>query len=142
MADITRVPPQVGALLGAVTKPVEAAEVIQVGEAVYINSSGKAALADADAAASAKARGIVVAVGGYGKTTAAAGDMVDVTFYGPVGGYSGLTPGNDYYSSTNPGEIEDSAPGAASGDFKWIIGYALKTGVLFVCPYTDDLAAQ
>ena len=142
MAAISKTNANIRPLVGSITKPVQAAEAITVGQAVYINSSGKAALADADAAASAQAVGIVTACGAYGKLVCAADDMVDVTFYGPVAGYSGMTPGAQVFSSTTAGAIDDAAPAGASGDYKWIIGFALQAGVIFVNPFTDDSAAQ
>lgn len=129
-------------LLGSIVKPIEAAEAIDVGEAVYINSSGKAALADADAAASAQVRGVVVAVAGYGKTSCVAGDMVDVCLYGPVAGWSSLTPGGQLFASTTAGAIADAAPAGASGDYKWVVGFAYDAATIFVQPFTDDAAAQ
>lgn len=129
-------------LIESIRRPVPAGEAGDIGNLVYINGSAKAALSDADAAATAKARGMVVGIGAYGNTSFVLNDMLDVCFYGPVAGFSGLTPGADYYVSTTPGVIDDTAPAGASGDYKWRIGFALDAETLFICPGTDDEAAQ
>lgn len=142
MTALTVTQAQVRPLLGSVVKPFVANEAIDVGEAVYMASTGKVALADADAAGTARVIGIVVAVGAYGKLSAAADEAVDVLLYGPLEGFSSLTPGAQFFASVTPGEIEDTAPAGASGDFRWIIGWAMSATSLFVDPYTDDAAAQ
>ena len=142
MTAVTFTAKQIRPLLQSISKPVLSGEALSVGEAVYIKSDAKAWLADADVAATAQVRGIVTAIGAYGKLDGVAGDMVDVTFYGPISGWSGMTPGAEFFASVTPGEVEDTAPAGASSDFRWIIGFALEAGILFVSPYTDDPAAQ
>lgn len=142
MADITFTAASIKPLLQTAIKPVAAAEALGVGDAIYIDSSGKAALADADAAASAQVRGVVVAIRAYGKLAAVANETVDVCFYGPVTGFSSLTPGALLYASTVAGNIEAAAPAGSSGDYLWIVGFCYDASTIFVAPFTTDTAAQ
>lgn len=142
MADISKTGADVRPLNMTIREPYELGEAIDVGEAVYLKSDGKIWLSDADTAAESKAIGIVVGIGGYGALSGVAGDMADVVLYGPVAGFSGMTPGADVFASTTPGAIEDTAPAGASGDFVWVIGHARSASVIFVKPYTYDIAAQ
>lgn len=142
MAAITIVPLDVGALRESLTKAYPCGEVIDVGEAVYLASDGTIMLADAGAALTAQAIGIVVAVGGYGKLTSVVGDMCDVVLLGVCTGFSGLTPGLEVFSSATPGAMDETKPAGASGDFVWSIGSVLGAGIIFVRPYTYDIAAQ
>ena len=142
MTALTIVPANVRPLLGAVTRPYTAGEAMGVGKPVYMKSDGLVWLTDADAAASAKVLGVVVAVSGYGALVAAAGDQVDVTLAGPITGYSGMTPGADAFVSATAGELQDAAPAGASGDYLYNIGYALSATNFLVRPTTTDTAAQ
>ena len=138
MADISFTAANIRPLLGSITKPVECGEVIGVGKPCYIKSDGKAWLADAGAFVSAQARGICTGVGAYGKLVSVVGDMIDFTFYGPIAGYTSLTPGQDLYASAVAGEIGDAIPAATN--YKWVIAYALAAGQIFVAPWTDEVA--
>ena len=138
MADIAFTAANIRPLLGSITKPVECGEVLGVGKPAYIKSDGKAWLADAAAMASAQARGIVTAVGAYGKLVSEVGDMVDLTFYGPIAGFSSLTPGDDLFASAVAGKIGDAEPAATN--FRWIIAFALAADTIFVNPFTDNYA--
>ena len=129
-------------LIGSVTRPIMCAAVVIVGQVVIINSAGKAALADADDVDTAKVRGVVTAIGAYGKTTSVIGDMVDVTFLGPVAGWTGLTPGDDLFASVTAGAIADAYPAGSSSDFVWAVGFVLSSTVIFINPFTFDIAAQ
>lgn len=132
---LTRTPRHVSALVGAITRDYEAAEELELGEAVLINSDGEAALGQANTAAGALARGIVTSVndpaGGY---LAAAGKRVTVTHFGPIAGFSGMTPGADVWlSAATAGAATETQP---SGATTWSrqLGYAAETDVLFVMP--------
>jgi len=142
MASLTITPALVRPLLGSITRPYTLGEAANVGDAVYMKSDGKVWLADADAAASAEILGLIVAVSGYGATAAIANDQVDVCLWGPVAGFSSLTPGARAYASTTAGDLDDTAPAGASGDYLWIAGLALAADVFFVRPFTTDTAAQ
>lgn len=141
MASVAFTAADIRPLPGTLIERKVLAEAATPGDAVYIDGNGKAALADANVAASAKVRGIVVA-GPDGRASFVAGERVDIAVLGRVTGFSGLTPGADVFASTTAGDISDAAPAAASGDFKWIIGYAWSATDIFVQPFTDDLAAQ
>lgn len=143
MADIAVPSPLAGVkpLLGTVIKPIQCAEVVDVGEPVYLNSSGKVALADADAYATAKVIGVVGAIGAYGKTTSVADEFVDVVLFGPIAGFASLTPGGELFASVQVGRIADATPAGASGDFRFFIGWVLAADVIFVNPFTDEIAA-
>ena len=78
----------------------------------------------------------------YGATSAVAGDRADVVLYGPVAGFSGMTPGGDVFPNTTPGELDSAAPAGSSGDFVWVVGFARSADVIFVRPFTYDIAAQ
>ncbi len=142
MAAITIVPLDVGKLEPAFSKPYPCGEVIDVGEAVYLASDGTLMLADAGAALTAQAIGVVVAVGGYGALTSVIGDMCDVVLSGGVTGFSGLTPGLEVFASATPGAMDETKPAGSSGDFVWSIGSVLGAGIIFIRPYTYDVAAQ
>lgn len=143
MADITAPSPlaSVKPLIGAIIKPLQCAEVVDVGEPVYMNSAGKVALADADAYATAKVIGIVGAIGAYGKTTSVADEFVDVVFIGPVSGWAGLTPGAEVFASVTAGKLADASPAGSSSDFRYYVGWALDATTIFVNPFTDSIAA-
>jgi hypothetical protein len=117
-------------------------EVIEVGEAVYLASDGTIMLADAGAAVTAQAIGICVAIGGYGKLVSVIGDMCDVVLHGVCTGFGGLTPGLEVFASATAGAMDETKPAGSSGDFVWSIGSVLGAGIIFVRPYTYDVAAQ
>jgi hypothetical protein len=142
MAAITIVPLDVGALRESFVKAYPCGEVVDVGEAVYMASDGTIMLADAGAADTAQAIGVVVSVGGYGKVSSVIGDMCDVVLHGVCTGFSGLTPGLEVFASATAGAMDETKPAGSSGDFIWSIGSVLGAGIIFVRPYTWDIAAQ
>lgn len=83
-----------------------AAVAIDAGEVVYINSAGKAALADAGAAATAKFRGLAL-------RSVAAGQEFSVLIHGEVAGFdlSGLAYDDPVYLSNTAGALADADPG-------------------------------
>jgi len=129
-------------LVESIIKPVTAGEIVDVGEIVYLKSDGKYWLADAAALVSAQARGVVVGIGAYGAVTSVAEQVVDVCFYGPVNGWTSLTPGQDLFASATAGAIADAAPAGSSGDYLWCIGFAFSADGIFVSPWTHTIAAQ
>lgn len=119
--------------LGAKTRRYPAASVnVAVGKFVYVKTDGTIELADKDAVATCQARGVVVAVGVNGNTTAAVGEMCDVAVSGPVelGNDTEMTEGAVAYIGDD-GAIDQTAS-ATSGDFNYIIGWAESTTVFFV----------
>lgn len=91
------------------------------GEAVYLHSDGtfKKATAAADTAP-AKVRGLVARDADLGRG-------VTVIKNGPMGPFSGLTPGANYYLSDTAGAISDAA-----GTVSIVIGFALDAETLWV----------
>lgn len=121
-------------LEGALTRPRKAGGNVTMGMAVYQDSNGKVQAARTNAAATSEAVGILAAVNEPGETTAADTEAVTVCTFGPVGGFSSLTPGAIYYvSDTTAGDITATAPNGAG---KWVksIGYAETATILFVMP--------
>ena len=142
MADVSVTKLDVRPLNGSITINKVAGGALAYGDAAYFATDGDLEKADADAAASAVVRGIITSTPRTGVTDAVAGDRVDITVYGPVTGFSGLTPGAWVYASTTAGAVADAAPAGASGDYKWFIGWAVDATTIFVNPWTDDFAAQ
>ena len=139
MADVTVTAANVRALTenGAVIAPgpLAAGAAVTIGYAVYIASDGDVEHADANVSAAAtRAIGIAVA-GAVPDTDAAlaAGDPISVCVFGPVSGFSSLTPGANLYVSDTAGRIADAA-----GTFDRIIGYALNASTIFVFPQIND----
>ena len=141
MASVSFAAVDIRPLPGAVVVRLVAASACTPGDAVYVDSNGKAELADADALASAKLFGVICA-GVEGKVLFAAGDSVDVAAFGPVAGFSSLTPGAWLYASTTAGDISDAVPAPASGDYVYVLGTCLSAAKVFVNPFTYDIAAQ
>lgn len=124
----------VRALEGAILRNKKAGGTVNMGDAVYIDSNSAVQQAKANAAATSAAEGVIVAVAQPGQTSAAAGEGVSVCTFGPVGGFSSLTPGAVYYvDASTAGAITATAP---SGGGAWAksIGYAESDTILFVSP--------
>lgn len=124
----------VRALEGAILRNKKAGGTVSMGQAGYIDSNSAVQAAKADAAATSAAEGIVVAVAQPGQTSAASGEGISMCVFGPVGGFSSLTPGAVYYvDDTTAGAITATAP---TGAGKWAksIGYAESDTILFVSP--------
>jgi len=135
MADVTFTAAEIAPLRehGAVVLDGRAGGAITVGHLVYMASDGDWERADANvSAAVARAQGIAVA--SYdGETTIASGDPVSVCVFGPVAGFSSLTPGANLYISDTVGRIADAA-----ATYDRIIGWALTAGVIFVSIQQND----
>lgn len=125
-------------LAGSVIKQFQAGAAVATGNAGYIAATGKVSAARANAAATTKAVGIIVAVAdSSGLTTAADTEAISLVTFGPVGGFSSLTPGAiQYISSTAAGVITETAPAGAT-TWTHVIGYAMSATVLFVQPGTS-----
>lgn len=136
MAAVTVTASLVCPLQGAVVRRYIAGGTVSVGQAVYVAADGLVEAADADAADTAQARGIVVGVGVAGATSASDGQAVDVATHGAVVlGATALTPGAAVYISTTAGALDQTAP-ATSGKFKYVVGWAESAGVIYVQPQT------
>jgi hypothetical protein len=124
----------VRALNEAETRTFVTGGAVNMGDVVYVDSNGAVQQARANAALTAEAIGVVIAVAQPGATAAATGEAVEVCVFGPVGGFSGLTPGAvEYLSDTTAGALVETAP---SGSGKWAkaVGRADAAGILFVLP--------
>lgn len=141
MADVTVTAADVRPLPGAVVRRFGAGGALNAGDAVYVAADGDVEAADADAAASARIIGLVVA-GPDGKTAYVAGDRVDVVVFGPVAGFSSLAEENLLFASINAGALADTAPAGASGDYVWVAGWPVSPVIAFINPFTYDVAAQ
>jgi len=141
MSSVTVTAADVRPLPGAIVRRYEAGATMTPGDLVYVASDAQVELADIDGAASAQAIGIVVA-GPQGKVSFVVTEQVDVVVFGPVTGFSSLTPGALHYGSVTAGDIETAAPAGSSGDYLWIVGYAESATTLFVRCFTPDTAAQ
>lgn len=100
---------------GSIVRNYELAAEMTLGTLVSLDSSGKLTKAQADGtAAEARAIGILVA-GPYlmGGTTIASGQRGSVCTFGPVYGFSGMTPGAVGWVSDTAGEI-DTAPSSTN----------------------------
>ena len=132
MANVTVTSANVSALPenGAVMwPPVHAGGTVTIGYLVYVDSNGAVQHADADVSA-ATASAIGIAVESFdGETSVASGNPVGVCVFGPVSGFSDLTPGADYYVSDTVGRISDAA-----GTCSRLIGKAVNANVLWVHP--------
>jgi hypothetical protein len=133
MTDVSLTAAHIRPLNGAILRHYAAGGALVVGNAGYIASDGDVEKADANVSA-ATGRGIGVVVESYdGETAIVAGDPCTLCVFGPVSGFSGLTPGANYYVSDTAGAIADAA-----GTQSRIIGYAESTTVLFVHPEMND----
>lgn len=114
---------------GALIDNYQTAEAIALGQWVYINSSGYAALADASAEATSDVVGIAVAYAGdqYGNTTVASGDRVSVCKFGKVYGFASLTPGARLYLSDTAGAAD-----TAEGTVDMPLGFCDSATAFFV----------
>jgi hypothetical protein len=127
--------------MGSIVKGYQALSACSVGQAVYLDgTTGKVAPADADAGTT-EARGfgiIVEAANQYGETSIAADDYCSVCEFGPVYGFSGMTPGAYGWVSKTAGEIDDTKPTSA---VQRILGHAQAADVFFVNPGESEDAS-
>ena len=123
----------VRSLEGAILRDFDAGGSGSLGNAIYIASDDDVEQTDANLAVSSAGRGVVVAVHKAGQSTFAAGDRVTVCLFGPVAGFSSLTPNTRQYVGETAGAIVETAPSGA-GTWTWAIGYAERADVLFVMP--------
>jgi hypothetical protein len=114
---------------GAVVRRYIAGGTITIGQLVALASDGFVDPADANAS-QALTMAIGIAVQSYdGETSLAITEPVTVCVFGPVSGFSGLTPGANHYVSDTAGAVDDAA-----GTYDRIVGYAETATVLFVNP--------
>jgi hypothetical protein len=92
------------------------------GQAVYVKSNGRGALADADAAGTMKAIGVAT-------MDCAAGRAVAIVTYGKFGGWTGMTPGTTPFVGGVAGELD-----TAAGTVSQKIGTALSATEILINP--------
>jgi len=134
MGDISLTATKIRALQanGAVVRSYDAGEDLTVGNVVYVASDGDVEKAQATAQASAKGFGVVVE--SYdGETSISDGDRCSVCVFGPVSGFSSMTPGDTIYVSDTEGKLADEA-----GTYSHVMGRAERAGVLWVDPAQAD----
>lgn len=137
MADLTFTAGNIRPLDGATVRGFDLGGVATPGQAVYVASDGDVEKADANgAAALQKARGLVVAIEG-GKSSGIADDRVTVCVYGPVAGFTGLTPGANVYLSDTLGALSDTP-----GTNVIPMGYCESATVVFIQPEMDIPASS
>jgi len=139
MSDIAYTSANVRPLDGAVTHQVVLGGTIALGEPFYIsdkdNQRPVVIRTDGDGTqAVADVMGVLVSLQN-GKTTGATGDVGVGAFFGPVAGYSSLTPGAKLYVSDNAGKIA-----TAVGTNGRIVGKALSDTILWVSPQIASAA--
>lgn len=116
--------------------PRTAGAALTVGYVGYIDSSSEIQHADANAGET-QSRGVGIIVASKdGETAIADGDPCSLCTFGPVEGYSGMTPGAPVYVSTNPGRLTHTKP--TGGAYQRSIGYALTATKLMVLPDSGD----
>lgn len=115
-------------LEGAIVRRRIAAEALESGEAVYLDSSGYAALCDSDAVATNFCYGVVV-------HDVAAGGMADIVTLGPISMATGATPGALVYTSGTAG-----APAESAGTKVCVIGVVESATVVYVRPYMTSFS--
>jgi hypothetical protein len=132
MALITRTAADVRPLPGAFVRRFTAGGSGTLGDSVYINSSEQVVQANAGAAGTTYAIGIIVSCPNGG-TTFASGDAVDVLLFGPMAGFSGMTPHDVLYQSDTAGRIADAA-----GTTSHKVGRALSATVFMFLPVATE----
>ena len=119
---------------GSIIRSYQAGGTINVGDAVYADTSNLVYQALGNAQTTSQAIGIVVDTQDqYGATSATVNKWVSVCVYGPVDGFASLTPGKPVYvDKTTAGKLNDAAP--TGGAWQFIVGHAIDTVTFFVDP--------
>lgn len=128
MADVTITTANVGSLEGSIVRNGVAGGTLGIGDLVYLPADGDWEEADASAAATARAFGVVVGTDD-GDLTVAAGDGIAVAVFGPVVGFSAMVEGAIHFLSDTAGRLSTTA-----GTVTWRFGYALEVDVFFILP--------
>lgn len=119
-------------LKGAQVRRITLAEAATAGAILAVNNVGKGAVATKNSTqALAFGRGLALA-NNTGGTDFAAAERVDMVVFGPVAGFSGLTPGLPVYVG-NTGVVTQTAT-ATTGEYPQEIGWAEDDGTVFVNP--------
>lgn len=128
---------QVTPLPGALVRTVRLGEAASAGMGMTVNSSSQYLKADADAPGKRRTFGVLITDGqGQYNTSGdyASADDVSMCFFGPLAGFSGMTPGAPVYvDKTTAGLLTQTAP-SGSNAVPCEVGYALTEDILFVFP--------
>ena len=71
---------------------------------------------------------------GYITANVTSGNTTFVYFYGAATGFSGLTPGNVFLSTSSPGGITSTPPSTGSTDYVQPVGVAISSSVVLFNP--------
>ena len=119
-----------------ITRNMKANATMTVGDFVSRDASGYAVKADADVLeATARAVGVIVETKD-GETAVVSGDQISVCVFGPVEGFSSMTPGANAYVSKTAGKIDHTKP--TGGAYQQAVGRAESATCLFVNPVLAD----
>jgi hypothetical protein len=113
MAVLSITAANVRPLVGAVCRTYTLGGTVDVGDAVYLDSSGNVQRTAAGVAGTAVLLGIVVSIGTEGATSGASGDPASVCIWGPVTGFASVTAGSVPFLSDTAGKL-DTAAGTVS----------------------------
>jgi len=109
---------------------------LTVGYAGYLDASGYVQHADANAGET-ESRGVGIIISSPdGETSIAAGRACGLCVFGPVGGFSGMTPGEPVYVDKTVGLLTQTKP--TGGAYQRAIGYAKNAYVIMVNPESGD----
>lgn len=139
MGALTVTAKDVRPLPGALCRRFTAGATVNAGNIVRLDTSGDVCKADAVTLANSRAIGVAVA-DNDGSTIFADGDPVDVCMFGPLAGVTSAYEGSFVYVSTTIGGMSDALAG--SGNYLWVLGVSLSTSIIFVNPFTYDIAQQ
>jgi hypothetical protein len=132
--SLTVTPANVAPLVGSVVRNGILNAEAALGSGVYPLSTGKLAKSQANTAAASLAIGVLVSANEAGATTAPADKSVAIVTFGPVAGFTGMTPGGlVYVDASTAGAFTQTKPSGAS-TWTHAIGYALEEDILFVMP--------
>jgi hypothetical protein len=136
MAAITFTAADVRPLAGAKIRRFDAGGTVGMGKPVYIAADGDVELCKGDLVATTLGTiGLAVATPDGG-TSASANERVDVAVYGPVAGFTSLTPGSlVWLSDTTTGGMDTTENTAGL-----VVGVAESATVVFVRPHIKDFA--
>jgi len=131
---------QITPLNGAYVDTVKLGEAMSAGQAFYLDSSGNALKADADAAGKFRGVGILMFdnQGGYNTTgDYAQNDYVSAVFLGPIAGITGMDEEKSVWVDTAAGGLTQTKP-SGGGVFACPMGYPMASDKFFVSPQPFD----
>ena len=128
---------QVTPLPGALVRNVRLGEAASAGMGMTVNSSSQYVKADGDTPGKRRVFGVMIVDNQGSLNTSgdyASGDDASMCFFGPLAGFSGMTPGAPVYvDKTTAGLLTQTAPSGTDA-VPCEVGYALTADILFVFP--------